>query len=818
MIRPPGRAALADHYERLLAQGTTSRGLARLLDPSLGGRPLMHVPERGPGTVADLLAGLLVRGRRVLVACADAQAARRLLAGLPSGVAGLCAGAGDGDRVAEALAARAAGHDPSRHLRHVADLERRRDDAARAVAELRERLAVTLAADRCDLAPGYRGTRAEVERRIAAEAADHSWLPPRPGLPGAPPLTAAEAAELVRLLAGETPARRARPAQRDVDPGTLPSPAYVRTLIDEEAKARARAEEAETVLSRRLRDVDVAALARLDACATAVTATLRDLGLSEDPDDWDASDQAVRAFTDALARRRTSAWARVAALAARAEEAARAAASTAGRRVLLPPGDPRELADAAEGLRGYLADGGTLKRGPLRPAPQRRAEPLLSGARVDGRPPTTPDRLAVLCAYLEALMACRELQQAWEATGARFPADAPPHERLARFRRAHDRLARVRAALPALEETGALLDGAGLDVPLHQPRLWHEYLTGLRSALLGVDAGRATADLTALRDSIPRGEDDPPELRAALAALDDRDAGAYARALGDLAGARRERELQVRCEALLGRVRAVHPDLADSLATTAHDDAWTERTARWDEAWTWAHVSGRLAEHARSPAETRVRQALAEAETRQRDLDAELLAARAWGAALARPHLVPAWVLPLRDVPDALAPDPDSFDVVIIDGEHGAGAEALFLLWQAPRVILVGESGPPLPMPDGAPPAPEDIPSDLREVISPTAPLFAVLLGALGDRPPPASPPAVPGARSGRSIATYKRAELVDLIGRIARQDPDLTDDQLVTVARARLACPPDEHDLVEARLRFALDVHRGSSGERGGG
>lgn len=823
VVRPPGRTALADHYERLLAQGATSRGLARLLDPSLGGRPLMHVPERAPDTVADLLAGLLARGRRALVACADERAARRLLTGLPAGLAGLCAGAGEGDRVAEALAARAAGHDPSRHRRHIADLEQRRDDAARTAAELRERLAVTLAADRCDLAPGYRGTRAEVERRIAAEAADHSWLPPRPGLPAEPPLTAAEAAELVGLIAAETPARRARPAQRDVDPGALPSPAYVRTLIDEEAKARARAEEAETGLSRRLREVDVATLARLDACATAVTATLRDLGLGEDPGDWDAGDQAVRAFTDALARRRTAAWARVAALAARAEEAARAAAATAGRRVVPPPGDPREMADAAEGLRRYLADGGVLKRGPLRPAPQRRAEPLLSGARVDGRAPDTPDRLAVLCAHLEALAACRELQQAWEATGAAFATDAPPHERLARFHRAHERVARIRAALPALEETAALLDGAGLDVPLHRPELWHEYLTGLRSALLGVDAGRATADLTALRDSIPRGEDDPPELRAALAALDDRDAAAYARALDDLAAARRERELQVRCEELLGRVRAVHPGLADALAATARDAAWTERAARWDEAWTWAHVSGRLAEHARSPAETRVRQALAEAETRHRDLDAELLAARAWGAALARPHLVPAWVLPLWDVPDALAPEPDAFDAVIIDGEHGAGAEALFLLWHAPRVILVGESGPPLPMPDGAPPV-SDLPAGLREVVSPTAPLFTVLLDALGGRPrqaaeppaapaapsPAAPPPAAPSTRTGRSIATYKRRELVELIGRIARQDPDLTDDRLIAVARARLACPPDEHDLVQARLRFALDVHRG--------
>ncbi|NEA29590.1 hypothetical protein G3I70_44885, partial [Actinomadura bangladeshensis] len=105
-----------------------------------------------------------------------------------------------------------------------------------------------------------------------------------------------------------------------------------------------------------------------------------------------------------------------------------------------------------------------------------------------------------------------------------------------------------------------------------------------------------------------------------------------------------------------------------------------------------------------------------------------LTTARAWTAAVALAD-VPAWILPLWRIPDALPPTPDSFDVVIVDGEHEAGAEALYILWPAPRTILVGPAGPPLPPPEGPLPAIR-LPSHLHEAITPTTPLFAALTAA----------------------------------------------------------------------------------------
>jgi very-short-patch-repair endonuclease len=54
-------------------------------------------------------------------------------------------------------------------------------------------------------------------------------------------------------------------------------------------------------------------------------------------------------------------------------------------------------------------------------------------------------------------------------------------------------------------------------------------------------------------------------------------------------------------------------------------------------------------------------------------------------------NAVPAWIMPLDVVLETLAPVRDSFDVVIVDEASQASIEDLFLLWLAPRVIVVGD-------------------------------------------------------------------------------------------------------------------------------
>ncbi|WP_433464288.1 hypothetical protein [Spirillospora sp. CA-128828] len=736
VVRPQGREAVADHHARLL--GLLPRGVPDGLGRFVSGtrRPqVMHVPERAPETVPDLLAGLLARGHRVLVATSGPAASAALRAALPPGLAALTAtDPSTAARVADGVR----GRGPAPDLGPLTDRE---EAAARRVAEIAERL--------------RRGAPEEPPPDPGGEDPQLSWMPVRPDMPAGPPITRSEAAELVVLLAEETTERKARTAQRDIDPGALPSAAYVRTLIDAETAAAERAERSKTDLSQRLRDSDVTLLARLDGDASAVGAAFRDLGLDGHPGGWNASDLAVRALGDALAERRPLIWARVVEMTSRAQWAERALAELGGHEIELPAdADLRGLAAAAQDLRTYLADGGALKRGPLRSSAQRQAEPLLATVTVDGAAPATPELLDLVHTDLMVRITCRELQYVWEAAGISFPADLAPADRVARFVRAHARLARVRDAMTALDSTRRLLERSGFRIPLAHPIQWHDYAAALRNALEGLGVNRATADLDALRDSIgPVDDDDPPELRAALAAIDARDAAAYGRALGALAEARHERSRQNRCAELIARVRAVHPDLANLMIATDGDEVWHARTRRWDDAWAWARR--RAAPPAPADAEERLRAALAAAEDDLHKARADLTAARAWTSAAARatsaPDVVPAWILPLWRIPDVLPPVPEGFDVVIVDGEHEAGAEALYVLWHAPRVILVGPPGPALQPPEGPPPT-TLLPAHLHEAVTPTSSLFAALTTAPSpDRPdeapqePPASPPR-PGA------------------------------------------------------------------------
>ncbi|RFU39853.1 hypothetical protein DZF91_20270 [Actinomadura logoneensis] len=391
---------------------------------------------------------------------------------------------------------------------------------------------------------------------------DTGGIPPRPDLPRTPPLTEGEVAELLRLLSRRT---LAPPA----DTAALPDPNRILALVNVE---RAVPPEASGEVARRLRQFDPAVLTRLTGRVGQVDGILNELGLGAHPSRWPSADPAARAFADLLARRRPAVWDRVAEMSVQADRAHRAARSLRGRRVVLPPdASARDLADAAHELRAHLLTGGTLKRGPMRSAAQRKAEPLLATVTVDGQPPTSLPLLEIVLTHLTAEIACQDLHYAWDAAGVPFRTDLPLADRAARFADAHARLARVRILAPVVAEVSEL------GIPVTHPLQWHGLTVGLAAAHLAAEADRATAALTHLRDAID------PSLTDVRAALDARDPDAYTRALHALAEAHR---IRTRRDALLARLHAVHPDLAARM--TADPSAFSTLPRTWASAWTAA--------------------------------------------------------------------------------------------------------------------------------------------------------------------------------------------------------------------------------------
>ncbi|MGI8328913.1 hypothetical protein ACRYCC_03045 [Actinomadura scrupuli] len=843
VLRKRDHTTTMDYYDAMLTElighgAEVPTGFARFVTGPPQ-RNLAQVADRSPRAVSELLVALLARGHRVLV---TGSAAADLTAELPAEIAPLVATPATARQSLAMLADRFTAHDPERHRQVLTEQESRLATVKGIERDLRERLESLHEEETYDLAPGYKGTLTELTRRVADLADRFAWLPADEPIPPSPPLTADEAAELLGLLADRTPERAARTGQLLPDPAALPDAERVQTLIETERTALERAGRSASDLSARLVECDPAMLSRLDACATAVQSALGELGLPADPQQWDPADWPVRALRDGLSRR-PSAWEHVSDLAMQAGAADRALRRVGDHRLALPPVEPSTVLPTLRELRDYLAAGGGLRRGPLRPSVQKNAEPLLNGASVDGAAPVTAELLDIVIAGLECMAACQALSHGWQLAGVTFPTGLPLAHSVALFSQAYRRLGQVRTALAAVGETSAVLFGAGLQVPLSNPAEWRAYTAALGGARLRLAAVRATAAVTALQDALElevRKGPPPPELTEAVSAITARDAAAYRRSVAALAEAPEERLAQARCEELLARVRAVHPQLASLLAEHPDDPVWTGRLETWEQAWSWAYASVSLRNRPQSDLERQLGESLQETADRQASIFAEYTAGQAWGWSLSRMtaspgsvslDTLPALVVPLWQVPETVPRRADSFDVVIVDEGAAEPVEALFLLWLAGRVIIMGP-GPAaateLSVNGAGEPSVANLPDGLREAVGPSATLYDALQARLGPAvgssgpspvtvletapsPEPAADPArgdLP-VRPGRSIVEYKRDELVQLIQHLAESGQSLGDEQLIMYARTVLDCPEDEDLLTTARLRYALKAFR---------
>ncbi|MFF0308125.1 histone-like nucleoid-structuring protein Lsr2 [Streptosporangium sp. NPDC004379] len=763
------------------------------------------VVQGPPGTgkthsIANLLSALLAQGQRVLVTSQKAQALRVLRDKLPAEIAALCVsmtdlgrgGSAELEGGVKALSGRFSSFDPARQARGIAEKRSQLEGARRATAELTERIRALRESETYhhpEVATGYAGTLAGIARRLRQEAAECSWMPvPLPAsAPPAAPITVGEAAELITLLAGETPRRKARLSQRLPDVASLPGVERLNGLIAAESAAHDVARQAETEVSRRIEHLTPALLARLEGIAADVAARLHRLDLPEEAAAWDSEDWTVRALRDGLAGREVTVWEQLAAHADRLA-AARDAVRTVGFRAIShppldTPGATGAYLQAMRELRDHLAAGNQLKRGPFRPAVQKRAAPWLEGTLVDGIPPSNAELLSLVVAEFDGRAAAAELRRGWWLVGVEFPEDVPLQRAVAQLGDAFDRLGQVRHVLSAVAETTRLLTMAGAHVRLGTPADWTAYAAALRAVRLRAEAARATSALgelhAALRREVELGTP-APELVEAANAVAVRDDAAYRRCLHALTEAHREQAEQRHCDELAGRVRAAHPALLHLLSEAG---SWRPGFSTWERAWAWAKAQTFFTEQRRPGLEQRLEAELESATAREMRLTAELAAEQSWQAALSRmnsrqttalrsyqDHMgklgkgtgryaakfqslareamshardaVPAWIMPLQQVLETIPPVRDSFDVVIVDEASQASIEALFLLWLAPRVIVVGDDkqcapstvshGELAPIFAKLSSYLPDLPAYLRDAFTPKSSLFDLLATRFG--------------------------------------------------------------------------------------
>ncbi|HZD02459.1 MAG TPA: AAA domain-containing protein [Actinomycetes bacterium] len=695
-------------------------------------------------TIANLISHLLAVGKRVLVTSHTARALEVVKDKLPEDVASLCVsmvgdgrrGAGDLERSVQALLARA---EDSRWEDHaiaerVVRLRQRLRDTAEARRELlaRQRLIREREVERRALPyGGYEGTLARIAERLGTEEARYGWLPERPEGPS--PLRDAEALELLGLLrtVGEDVEARAR--QVIPPPTELVPPAEVAVLLEQLATVEAAA--AAFTDSRALpayRSLALATEAQQQELAKAVASLVR------------ACDEALRgrepwlpgAVADVLDGRATE-WADLArltsdGLARLGDDPQRAdQVRLQGHETF----DPGVLREQARSLIHHLQAGGRIG-GLFKAAPVRSAQTMLAQVRVDGLPPDTLGRLTDLLCVLNTEARLSGMERRW---GPRLPAgDVMSYSsRAARIRH----VASALGVVLRLHMPRAVAERAARAVSGFVPPAWSDaaQVSALQHCLAALDAERAVgrareaveAAAQPLR-SVALSPAAAPECAEAAQALEARDRSAYARAVAGVHEVDEAREQVRKRDALFERLRDGAPELGRRLESDAHDQAWEGQLAELELAWDWARADAWHRRLVEAGDEREVSELLLAHEERALRLTGELGANLAWRHCLNRmttddsQHLrayelamrrygkgtgkqapanlaeaqrhmdacqgaVPAWIMPTYRVAETIPPRPHAFDVVIVDEASQSGVDALFLLWLAPKIVVVGD-------------------------------------------------------------------------------------------------------------------------------
>jgi very-short-patch-repair endonuclease len=702
-------------------------------------------------TIANLICALLADGQRVLITSQKDQALRVLRDQLPKEVRQLCvlmtgmqqSGADELDRSITALSDLAATADADQLERAIGRLtEQRRDllaDLRRATRDLqntREQEYSTHPA----AGPGYSGTLADVVRAVNADRERHCWiglLPERAG--GEPPLTNEEARELLELLTTATPERSTRGREEIPPPSMVPETRIVADAIAAITDAERVLGSAGAAAAWSLPRLDGTLLGDLERHVDAAADALAWSGLSETTADWDSSDWRLAAAEALVGRRNPAYWTtlfdditevygQLAALATLDGVGIEVDAVSGGSTATLT-----RLLGQARRLRTYLSSGGRLRRWWPASA-QVHATELLENCRIDGAPPGTVNDLSKVIVFLRAEIAVATALEAWAAHGVPV-APGPMRRRIAQVKDIATSVGALRKVVAARGAIEHALRQHGIRYAIRSLADWDLVVRIARAGQTMVRAQPAAEALARYAETSSEWmmrEGAPPEIALLATALRERDVIGYAVARTALDRARQDKQAQQRCDLLATRLASAHPVLAERVSASVSDTAWQARFGDFERAWSWAWAAG-YHQQARDPVGERVHeQRITEIEQRIGATTAELAGRRALLHGLTRMtekqkralqayktamgnygrgqgthkdrHLsaardamreaigaVPAWVMPLATVADTIPPEPNAFDVVIVDEASQAAIDSVFLLWLAPRIIVVGD-------------------------------------------------------------------------------------------------------------------------------
>ncbi|GAA1462661.1 AAA domain-containing protein [Williamsia maris] len=700
------------------------------------------VVEGPPGTgkthtIANLMSALLAKGQRVLVVSEKAQALQVLRDKLPPELRELAVAITDVTKdgstsLVESVGSIAArkGTFQSRVVTSEIKNLRSKRDQARAKREQTLREIWQLRESETEkhewVAAGYSGTAAQIVRACREVESRYDWLP-GPLESALPPLDGDEMERLLTLLRERDDTWASRLGQRlpDLD-NFLPDSVEIDRICARISEQPTEKMTGNGSLLAILADVDSARL----------------LSIKNQCDHLGGAVREVRTFEphmQQMAQRLLSGeaaylWNRITQISAIIDEATRHDAGIGTRDVVVDgagQGTASVYSEAAQYLR---SDG--VWRGRFRKSPQQRAvETSGATATVDGREPRDAESLQLVADHLAVLEAVARVQTILADVDVPVDTTGSRSSQLNQLVRLDDQLGWISELLTGRDALVRQLESISPGGP--RPKSVDEVAdvaeqTGAIAATNdGVLARRELDEcartLAAEVDAGPSAEGE-----ALLAGLVAADAVAVKEARREWNKARAQRDQQGSLDLLELRLKQKAPELHRVLRDTAAEQVWDARLRELTEAWSWRRAYA-WAENRSDPGrESRLESDLDAVEADIAHFTAGLAAACAWRECLEhmtvsqvqalqsyRDHItnlgkgsgkhaerfrraarsamdqaqgaVPAWIMPISQVLSSIAPEQNSFDVVIVDEASQADITSLFLLWLAPRVIVVGD-------------------------------------------------------------------------------------------------------------------------------
>ncbi|MEW5922238.1 MAG: AAA domain-containing protein [Bacillota bacterium] len=693
-------------------------------------------------TIANLVCHLLANGKRVLVTSQAPRALKVLSRMIPKEVTALCVSLLGYDRAALqeleecvfGITEKYNQWNPMENQRSINELEKHLDEArrneARTLGELKalreeETYIHTLLNGR------YHGTLASIAIRLREEEKNYSWIGTITSSDEAPPLSNAEAVELLRLLREINIDRKNEIQQKAVKSSKIIEPADFLAHVHDEKNASLRHKENEIARNHPAYPFLLNAERewRMSLLESLKELTALYNQLLQHPRPW--ARQATIDILSGQENRWLDLWryteeqlVKIGTLSGKAAE------SVSGIDNL----NRDSLVTDATALLQHLEAGRGLGLGPFQPKVVRNGKYFLRSVYVDGQLCNNKESLLKLLKWLEREKLLTGLYEHWRS----FEEVAGPFTfQISTYKDFNSVLSKIISLLERANNLKTTIS----DIPEINEPTWYDFknVIAFQEAIVAVSCEEELYKaiepfrlLEGLLQDISLQGNAHSVIGRLLNVVRQRDVQGYGEAYHVLCSIEKDTiELDKRNN-LLNRLGLFLPKLVDSLSSSFEESTWDERLSNFEEAWNWAIASHWLQKKTDSTAFERLTGELSYHQAQIKKIMKQLVEAKAWGhffvrleeeqrqhlmawaAAMrkigkgtgkytaqyrknAREHMeqcrpaIPAWIMPIYRVSESINPRVNAFDVVIVDEASQSGPEGLFLHYLAPKIIVVGD-------------------------------------------------------------------------------------------------------------------------------